>query len=54
MMSVTQYLAKQPWAQTEIQINGWEVAAAYVVIVTLCVYAWRVTKFSLCDSNIVG
>lgn len=53
MIGVAEYLSKLPWAQTQIEINGWLVAVSYAVIVLGCVYVWRKTKFNLRDSNIV-
>lgn len=53
MTSITEYLAGLPWAQTELEITGWMVTFAYVAIVAACIYAWRVTRYSLRDSNIV-
>jgi competence protein ComEC len=53
MTSVAEYLSKLPWAQVQIEINGWFVAVSYVVIMLGSVYMWRETKFNLRDSNIV-
>jgi competence protein ComEC len=53
MIAVTQYLAKLPWAQTELQINSWIVATAYALIIAACFWMWRATKFDLRDSNLV-
>lgn len=53
MVAVTQYLAKLPWAQSELQINGWVVGLAYILIVGVCIYMARKTKFNLRDSNLV-
>lgn len=53
MTTVTEYLAKLPWAQTEIQITTWHVAAAYIIIVGICIYLQRATKFQLRDANLV-
>jgi competence protein ComEC len=53
MTSVAEYLSKLPWAQVQIEINGWFVAVSYVVIMLGSVYMWRKTKFNLRDSNIV-
>lgn len=53
MTTVTEYLSKVPWAQSELQINGWIVVAAYAVIVGACVYMWRVSKLNLRDTNVV-
>ncbi len=53
MIGVAQYLSQLPWAQTQIEASGWLVALSYIVIVLICVYMWRKTKFNLRDSNIV-
>jgi len=53
MTSVTEYLAGLPWAQMELEIAGWMAVLAYAVIVAACIYAWRVTRYDLRDSNIV-
>ncbi|MNH20687.1 Competence protein [compost metagenome] len=53
MIGVAEYLSKLPWAQTQIEINGWFVAVSYIVIILGCVYVWRKTKYDLRDSNIV-
>lgn len=53
MIGVAEYLSKLPWAQTQIEINGWVVAVSYIVIASGCVYVWRKTKFNLRDSNII-
>lgn len=53
MIGVAEYLSKLPWAQAQIEINGWFVTASYAVIMLGSVYMWRKTKFNLRDSNIV-
>lgn len=53
MTSAAQYLAGLPWAQTIMEIPAWSVWIAYALIVAVCVYMWRVTKYNLRDSNIV-
>lgn len=53
MTTVTEYLAKLPWAQGEIQITQWHVTLAYVVIVGICIYLWRITKYDLRNTNLV-
>lgn len=53
MTTIIEYLSKVPWAQSEWQINGWVMGAAYAVIIAACVYMWRVTKLDLRGTNIV-
>lgn len=53
MTTVTEYLAKLPWAQGEIKIELWHVVITYIVIIAVCVYLQRATRFSLRDSNLV-
>ena len=53
MTTVAQYLAGLPWAQTIMEIPAWSVWIAYALIVAVCVYMWRITKYNLRDSNIV-
>lgn len=53
MTSVAQYLAGLPWAQSQLTINGWAVAASYAAIAALCGYmAWR-TRYNLRNENLV-
>lgn len=53
MVFVAQYVASLPWAQTELQINGWYAAGAYVVIVCATIYLWYKTKYNLRDASII-
>lgn len=53
MTTVVEYFAGLSWAQTTLEIQAWTVWLAYVVIVAVCVYLWRVTKYDLSKSNIV-
>jgi competence protein ComEC len=53
MTTVIQYFAALPWAQTIVAIQPWMVAVAYALIIGLCIYLWRVTKYDLKESNIV-
>lgn len=53
MTGVAEYFSKLPWAQTQIEINGWLVTLSYLIIVLACIYAGQKTKFNLRDSNIV-
>ncbi|OGL22293.1 hypothetical protein A2707_03115 [Candidatus Saccharibacteria bacterium RIFCSPHIGHO2_01_FULL_45_15] len=53
MVYVAKYLAGLPWAQGEMQIGALTTVAMYGIIVGVCVYLWRVTKYNLRDSNLV-
>jgi len=53
MITTTQYLANLPWAQTKLVAPWWISPAYYVVLAGICVYVWRVTKFSLRTASIV-
>ncbi len=53
MTTVTEYLSKLPWAQSELEITAWHVAIAYTVLIAGCIYMWRKTKYNLRDSNLV-
>lgn len=53
MTNVASYLASLPWAQSELTIGPGAVIVYYGVLVTMCVYVARRTKFLLRDSNIV-
>ena len=53
MTTVVQYFAGLSWAQTILTIQPWMVWLCYVVIVLVCIYLWRATKYDLKNSNIV-
>ncbi len=53
MTSVVHYFAGLPWAQTVLEIQAWMVWLAYAVIIGVCIYLWRATKYDLSESNIV-
>jgi competence protein ComEC len=53
MVSVAEYLSKLSWAIGEITIQPWQTIVAYVCLIAVCIYLWRVTKYNLRDSNIV-
>lgn len=53
MIVVANYLADLPWAQGELQIEVPTTAAMYGIIIGMCVYVWRVTRYNLRDSNLV-
>ncbi len=53
MVSVTEYLASLPWVSSTVQLTWWMMAIYYVILVGICLYMWRVTKYNLRDSNLV-
>ncbi|MFZ2545098.1 MAG: ComEC/Rec2 family competence protein [Candidatus Saccharimonadales bacterium] len=53
MVNVIHYFANLSWAQTVIEIQPWMVWAAYIVIIAVCIYLQRVTKYNLRDANVV-
>jgi competence protein ComEC len=53
MTFMSQYLAGLPWAQTKIQPTWWMITAYVVVLILVCVYMQRKTKFSLRGVNII-
>jgi competence protein ComEC len=53
MVTVAQYFAHLPWAQTDMKVGIAAGAAYYAVLVGALWYMWRVTKFDLRGSNIV-
>lgn len=53
MVRVTEYFAALPWATSKINLAWWGIALCYIVIVGLCVYMWRITKYNLRDASLV-
>jgi competence protein ComEC len=53
MTNVTQWLSHLSWAQSAVQLAPIGALICYSIIVAICVYLWRVTKFDLRDANIV-
>jgi competence protein ComEC len=53
MVTVTEYLASLPWVTSTVNLSWWGVAICYVVIICICLYMWRVTKYNLRDINLV-
>ncbi len=53
MTTVAMYVAGLPWAQSVLMINGWGVLVYYVVLVGVCVFLHRQTKFDLARTNLV-
>lgn len=53
MINVAEYLATLPWVISKIDLKLWGVAIYYFLIVALCFYVSRVTKYKLHDVNLV-
>ena len=53
MIWIANQLSKLSWATTQIQVTGFVEVACYVLIVGLCIYLWRVTRYNLAESNII-
>jgi competence protein ComEC len=53
MVTATEYLASLPWVTSTVSLTWWGVALCYAVIIGVCVYMWRVTKYNLRDTNLV-
>lgn len=53
MVNTIHFFAGLSWAQTTVAIQPWMVWFAYAVIVTTCIYLWRITKYDLKQLNIV-
>lgn len=53
MVVVAEFLANLPWAASKIEIKMWMVLIYYLILVGVCLYMRRVTKFKLRDANLV-
>lgn len=53
MVIVTDYLSNLPWVTSVVKLSWLGVMLCYVVIVGLCLYMWRATRYNLRDSNLV-
>lgn len=53
MVSVSEWLAGQSWAQTELLINWWQVMIAYILISLAVWWMIRQTGYKLKETNIV-
>jgi competence protein ComEC len=53
MIGVARYMSALPWASTTIEFSPWMVSVCYVVIIGVCVWLWRITKYDLRNANIV-
>jgi competence protein ComEC len=52
-VNVTEYLASLPWVSSSVNLAWWGVGLCYLVIVAVCIYMWRVTKYNLREANLV-
>ncbi len=53
MTTTIEYFAGLPWALTTVEVQPWMTWVAYAILIAICVYLWRATRFNLRDSNIV-
>lgn len=53
MISVAQYLSHISWAVTTVQLSPAGIGICYIILVAVCVYLWRITKYDLTMANIV-
>ncbi len=53
MTEVAMYFANVPWALTTVEMQPWMAWMSYGILIALCIYLQRVTKYNLRDSNIV-
>ena len=53
MISIANYLSELPWVQTALAVNGWVVAAMYLLLLSACFYLWRETKYDFRKTSIV-
>ena len=53
MVAVSEWLANQPWAQTEVVMSWWAVALAYILLGLAVWWMQRSTGFRLRESNVV-
>lgn len=53
MIGVADVLAGLPWAVSNIQFGWFEMLICYLVIILVCIYMWRITKYNLRESSLV-
>jgi len=53
MTVIINYFAELSWAQMTVTIQPWMAMLAYIGIVLLCLYLWRVTNLNLRETNVV-
>lgn len=51
MIWVARELANLPWAQMEVSISPWVAVVGYILLTAGCAYVWRVTRYSLRETN---
>lgn len=54
MTKVTLYLGGVSWAQTEIAMTPFVVIIYYLVLIVVCGYMWRKTRFTFMERAVVG
>jgi competence protein ComEC len=52
-INVTEYLAGLPWVTSTVSFVWWGVLLCYLIIISICLYMWRVTKYNLRETNLV-
>lgn len=53
MIGVINYFAGFSWSMSKVQFKWWNAAICYLIIIILCLYMWRKTKYNLRESNII-
>jgi competence protein ComEC len=53
MIGVADYFSGVSWAVTPVQFSQGAVVLCYGIIIAICFYLWRATKYDLRESNII-
>lgn len=53
MIWIAKELSKLSWATTELQVSGLIEVICYILIIGLCLYLWRATRYNLAEANII-
>jgi competence protein ComEC len=53
MTNVAEYLSHLSWAVTTVQISSFTVTICYFILIAICIYLWRITKFDLRNTNLI-
>lgn len=53
MVVVAEYVAKLPWAMTELAISPYAAYGMYIVLIAACFYMWRKARLKLQDTSLV-
>lgn len=53
MVYITENLSQIPWALAKVTLEPIFAIICYIIIILICLYLWRVTKFNLRDANLV-